>query len=76
MIQKMHRFGNSLAVVIPAAANRVHKIEPGELVEVIETDQGWRVTPVSVAPRLSTELKELVDKVVDERAEVFKALSE
>lgn len=76
MIQKIHRFGNSLAVVIPATANKAHRIEPGEMVEVVETDEGWRVTPVSVAPRLSPELRKLVDKIVEERAEVFKALAE
>lgn len=76
MVQKIHKFGNSLAVVIPTAENRAHKIEPGAMVEVVETEDGWRVTPVSVVPRLSAELRKLADEIVDEHPEVFEALAE
>ncbi len=43
MIQKIHKFGNSLAVVIPVSENRAHRIAAGEVVEVVETQQGWQV---------------------------------
>ncbi len=76
MVQKVHKFGNSLAVVIPSAENTKHKIEPGALVEVIETPDGWQVKPVSVVPKLAGDIREIADRLTEERRKVFEALAE
>ena len=76
MIQKIPKFGNSLAVVIPAAKNGTRRIEPGSMVEVVETADGWHVRPVTVVPQLAPELRKMADEVAETRAKVFEALAE
>ncbi len=76
MVQRVHKFGNSLAVVIPAAENKRHRLTPGTMVEVTETPDGWQVRPVDVVPRLAADLRAIADEIADERAKVFDALAE
>jgi len=76
MIGKIHKFGHSLAVVIPASSNKRHEIEPGSLVEITETPDGWQVKPVTVVPRLPAEVKRIADELAETRADVFKALGQ
>ena len=76
VVQRVHKFGNSLAVVIPASANKRHRLSPGSMVEVTETPDGWQVRPVEIVPRLAADLRELADQIADERTNVFDALAE
>jgi antitoxin component of MazEF toxin-antitoxin module len=76
MIQKVHKFGNSLAVVIPTAENKLHGIEPGAIVEVVETADGWQVRPMEVVPKISAEIKAIADDLAEKRAKVFDVLAQ
>ena len=76
MLQRIHKFGNSLAIVIPKAANGTYKAQAGTLVEVAETPGGWQVTLVNVAPALSPDLQPMTDDLTEKRAGVFDKLAE
>lgn len=40
---KVRRIGNSLGLVLPKDALAAHKLEEGDDVQLIETEQGWLV---------------------------------
>jgi antitoxin component of MazEF toxin-antitoxin module len=76
MIQKVHKFGNSLAIVIPSSANKRRKLRPGSMVEVAEMPDGWLIRPVAVVPALAADVKEIADDLAESRAGVYTALAE
>ena len=76
MVQKVIKYGNSIAVVLPKDSAASIGIEVGTLVET--TIEGGRVVvqPVEVVPKLTPENSEFVDRLYEKRRRVFEALGE
>ncbi len=76
MVQKVIKYGNSLAVILPKESAAAVGIDVGTLVET--TVEGGRVVvqPVEVVPKLSVENQDFVDRLYEKRQRVFKALGE
>ena len=53
MVQKLVKYGNSLAVVIPAEVSNRHGFQAGSLVQIMEQDGQLVLCPVEVVPKLS-----------------------
>lgn len=76
MVQKVIKYGNSLAVILSRKSAASVGIEAGTLVET--TVQGGRIVvqPVEVVPKLSPENQQFVDRLYQKRRRVFDALGE
>jgi antitoxin component of MazEF toxin-antitoxin module len=76
MVQKVIKYGNSLAVILPKESAASVGIDVGTLVET--TVEGGRmvVQPVEVVPKLTPETQGFVDRLHEKRVRVFKALGE
>jgi antitoxin component of MazEF toxin-antitoxin module len=76
MVQKVVKYGNSIAVIVPKDAAAEAGIEVGTLVQA--TVEGGRlvVQPVEVVPKLSPENQAFLDRIYKQRQRVFKALGE
>ncbi len=76
MVQKVIKYGNSLAVILPKESAALVGIDVGSLVET--TVEGGRVVvqPVEVVPKLTLESREFVDRLYEKRRRVFEALGE
>ena len=76
MVQKVIKYGNSMAVILPKEAAASTGIRVGSLVTT--TVEGGRVIvqPVDVVPKLSPENRQFVDRLYAKRRKVFDALAE
>ena len=76
MVQKVIKYGNSMAVVLPKEATMSAGIEVGSL--VVTSVEGGRVIvqPVDVVPKLLPEDEKFVDSLYAKRRDVFDALAE
>ncbi|HSW45613.1 MAG TPA: AbrB/MazE/SpoVT family DNA-binding domain-containing protein [Phycisphaerae bacterium] len=76
MVQKVIKYGNSLAVILPRESAASVGIDVGTLVET--TVEGGRVVvqPVVVVPKLAPENQDFVDRLYKKRRRVFEALGE
>ena len=76
MVQKVIKYGNSMAVVLPKEATTLAGIEVGSL--VVTSVEGGRVIvqPVDVVPKLLPEDEKFVDSLYAKRRDVFDALAE
>ena len=76
MVQKVIKYGNSLAVILPKESAASVGIDVGTLVET--TVEGGRVVvqPVEVVPKLTPENQDFVDRLYQKRRRVFEALGE
>ena len=76
MVQKVIKYGNSLAVILPKESAASVGIDVGTLVET--TVEGGRVVvqPVEVVPKLTPENQEFVERLYQKRRRVFEALGE
>ena len=76
MVQKVIKYGNSLAVILPKDSAASVGIEVGTLVETKVEGGRVVVQPVEVVPRLSPEDQSFVDRLYQKRRQVFEALGE
>ena len=76
MVQKVIKYGNSMAVVLPKEATTSAGIEVGSL--VVTSVEGGRVIvqPVDVVPKLVPEDEKFVDSLYAKRRDVFDTLAE
>jgi antitoxin component of MazEF toxin-antitoxin module len=76
MVQKVIKYGNSMAVILPKESTASTGIKIGSL--LMTTVEGGRVIvqPVDVVPKLSPEDQHLVDRLYERRCKVFDALAE
>ena len=76
MVQKVIKYGNSMAVILPKESTASAGIEVGSL--VMTSVEGGRVIvqPVEVVPKLSPENQEFADRLYAKRRKVFDALAE
>ena len=76
MVQKVIKYGNSIAVILPRESAASAGIDVGTLVETTLEDGRIVVQPVEVVPKLTPENQEFVDRLYQKRRRVFKALGE
>lgn len=76
MIQKVIKYGNSLAVVLPKEIAAEVGLEAGDLVDTMVRDRHVEMYPVDMVHRISPADKEFVDALYQQREAVFKKLAE
>jgi len=76
MVQKVIKYGNSIAVILPRESAASAGIDVGTLVETTVEDGRIVVQPVEVVPKLTPGSQEFVDRLYQKRRRVFKALGE
>jgi antitoxin component of MazEF toxin-antitoxin module len=76
MVQKLVKYGNSLAAVIPADVSKRHGLQAGSLVQIMEQDGRIVLCPLEVVPKLSQQQEGFVRELYQRRAGVFKKLAE
>jgi len=76
MIQKVIKYGNSLAVILPKDSAAALGIDVGTLVETRVENGRVVVQPVEVVPKLTAENRDFVDRLYQKRRRVFEALGE
>jgi antitoxin component of MazEF toxin-antitoxin module len=76
MVQKVVKYGNSMAVILPKESATSAGIEIGTLVTTSVEGGRIIVQPVEVVPKLSPEDKEFVDRLYAKRRKVLDALAE
>ncbi len=76
MVQKVIKYGNSLAVILPSEAAASLGIEAGTLVESVVEGGRVVVQPVEVVPKLAPESQAFVERLYEKRRRVFEALGE
>jgi antitoxin component of MazEF toxin-antitoxin module len=76
MVQKVVKYGNSLAVILPKDSAASVGIEAGTLVETTVEAGRVIVQPVEVVPKLTPENQALLDRLFEKRRRVFEALGE
>jgi len=76
MIQKVFKYGNSLAVILPKEFSAEAGVDAGSLVETAMNEGRVVIQPVEVVPKLAPENQEFVDRLYEKRRKVFKALGE
>ena len=76
MVQKIVKYGNSHAVVIPAELSARHGLRAGSLVKIMEENGRLVLCPVEVVPKLSDDQQGFVRDLYERRRAVFKKLAE
>ncbi len=76
MVQKVIKYGNSIAIVLPRESAASVGIEVGTLVEARVEGGRVVVQAVEVVPKLTPENREFVDRLYEQRRRVFEALGE
>lgn len=76
MIQKVIKYGNSLAVILPKEDAAAIGVEAGTLVQASVEGGRLVVAPVEVVPKLSPKNQRFVDQLYKRRRKVFEALGE
>ncbi|NLX15220.1 MAG: AbrB/MazE/SpoVT family DNA-binding domain-containing protein [Phycisphaerales bacterium] len=76
MVQKVIKYGNSMAVILPKESADSAGLEIGSLVTTFVEGGRVIIQPVDVVPRLSPENQEFVDRLYEKRRKVFEALAE
>lgn len=76
MVQKVVKYGNSLAVILPKDSAASVGIEAGTLVETTVEAGRVIVQPVEVVPKLTAEDRAFLDRLYEQRGRVFESLGE
>jgi antitoxin component of MazEF toxin-antitoxin module len=76
MVQKVIKYGNSLAVILPKESAAAAGIEAGTLVTTTVVEGRIVVQPVEVVPKLTAENQDFLDRLYQKRRRVFEALGE
>jgi antitoxin component of MazEF toxin-antitoxin module len=75
MVQKVIKYGNSMAVILPKESTASAGIRVGSLVTTSVEGGRVIVQPVDVVPKLSTENQQFVDRLYAKRRKVFDELA-
>jgi antitoxin component of MazEF toxin-antitoxin module len=76
MVQKVVKYGNSMAVILPKEHAASSGIEVGSWVTTSVEGGRIIIQPVEVVPRLSPDDQDFVDRLYEKRRKVFDALGE
>lgn len=76
MLQKIVKYGNSRAVVLPKEIVDQLRVKEGDWVDVELRNGGVVIQAVDIIPRISEEDRKFVEEFYKKNEAVFKALAE
>ena len=76
MVQKLVKYGNSVAVVLPAELARALGLAAGAFVKVERDDAQVLIRPVAVVPLLGSRDRKFANNLYRKRKKVFKQLAD